>query len=155
MYRDGWASPGRAILPVRVLAAETGGRSSTAPASARVLVVEDDHLVALEIQANLVEAGFEVVGIAGTAEDALAIGKTTLPDLAVMDIRLAGKRDGVDAALDLFQETGVRCVFASAHHDEETRRRAEPAHPLGWVSKPYRPEVLVQTIRMALAARGH
>jgi DNA-binding NarL/FixJ family response regulator len=131
---------------------ESGTSSSAATGLARVLVVEDDHLVAMEIEATLLEAGFEVTGIAATAEDALELCKATRPDLAIMDIRLAGARDGVDAALDLFREAGIRCVFASAHHDADTRRRAEPAHPLGWVSKPYRPDVLVQTVRAALAA---
>ena len=132
-------------------AQETGGASSAVQSPARVLIVEDDHLVALEIEATLLEAGFEVVGIAATADEAVGLGKSMRPDVTIMDIRLAGKRDGVDAALDLFREEGIRCVFATAHQDAETRRRAEPARPLGWLSKPYRPDVLVKAVRAALA----
>lgn len=142
---------GNRNVPGARFAQETGGASSATKRAARVLIVEDDHLVALEIEATLLEAGFEVVGIAATAEEALGLGKSSRPDLAVMDIRLAGKRDGVDAALDLFREEGIRCVFATAHQDAETRRRAEPARPLGWLSKPYRPDVLVKAVRAALA----
>jgi hypothetical protein len=52
-----------------------------------------------------------------------------------MDIRLVCSRDGVDAVLELFRESGIRCLFASAHSDGGMRRRAEPARPLGWLSK--------------------
>lgn len=92
----------------------------------------------------------EVTGIAATAEQALALARSTLPDLIVMDIRLAGKRDGIDAALDIFNELGLRCVFATAHSDAATRRRAEPARPFAWVSKPYQPSALVRAVTDAL-----
>ena len=120
-------------------------RSSEHKASAapRILIVEDDYLVAMEAEAALVEAGFEAAGIASSAEEAVA--------LAVMDIRLIGRRDGVDAALDIFRETGVRCVFATAHHTLETRARAAPTDPLGWLPKPYSMDDLVEVIRFALA----
>jgi DNA-binding NarL/FixJ family response regulator len=69
-----------------------------------------------------------------------------------MDIRLVGQRDGVDAAIDLFRETGIRCLFATAHHDTPTQQRAQAAQPLGWVSKPYAPQALVQALFNAVAA---
>ena len=102
-----------------------------------LLIVEDDHLVAMEMESVLLGAGFAVTGIAATAEDALRQARSGRPDLALMDIRLAGARDGADAALDLFRQMGIRCVFATAHHDKSTRLRAQPAQPLGWLSKPY------------------
>ena len=128
-------------------------RSSEHKASAapRILIVEDDYLVAMEAEAALVEAGFEAAGIASSAEEAVALAKTERPTLAVMDIRLIGRRDGVDAALDIFRETGVRCVFATAHHTLETRARAAPTDPLGWLPKPYSMDDLVEAIRFALA----
>jgi len=117
----------------------------------RILIVEDDYLVAMEAEAAVVEAGFEAAGIASSAEDAVKLAKSERPTLAVMDIRLIGRRDGVDAALDIFRETGVRCVFATAHHTLETRARAAPTAPLGWLPKPYSMDDLVEAIRFALA----
>src|SRR5712671_78232 len=68
---------------------------------ARILIVEDDYFVATALEQDLTDAGFEVVGIAVTAEEALDLGNLHRPALAVMDIRLAGARDGIDAALEL------------------------------------------------------
>ena len=117
----------------------------------RILIVEDDYLVAMEAEAAVVEAGFEAAGIASSAEDAVRLAKSERPTLAVMDIRLIGKRDGVDAALEMYRETGVRCIFATAHHTLATRSRAAPTAPLGWLPKPYSMEDLVEMIKLAVA----
>jgi DNA-binding NarL/FixJ family response regulator len=119
----------------------------------RILVVEDDYLVSSEMEAELVAAGFDVVGIATSAQEAVHLALSEEPDLVVMDIRLDGHRDGVDAALEIFNATGIRSLFASAHHDPETRRRAEPCQPLGWLNKPYTMRALVLEVRQALQAR--
>ena len=115
-----------------------------------ILLVEDDFLVGMEVEAGLGEAGFEVAGIAATAEEAVAIAAQRRPALVVMDIRLAGRRDGVDAALEIFRTLGIRSLFASAHGDAQVRARAEPARPLGWVAKPYRVQTLVRAVETAL-----
>ena len=120
------------------------------PTGTRVLVVEDDYLVAMEIEAALVDAGFDIIGVVATAEEAVTLAGSERPALVVMDIRLAGKRDGVDAALELFSKHAIRCVFATAHSDNDTRLRAEPASPLGWLQKPFSMTSLVDTIRNAL-----
>ena len=73
------------------------------------------------------------------------------PALVLMDIRLAGTMDGVDAALVLFREHGIRCIFATAHHDLEVRRRAGPAEPLGWLAKPYAMPAMLAAVRQGLA----
>jgi DNA-binding NarL/FixJ family response regulator len=89
----------------------------------RVLIVEDDYLIAMEAEAALSDAGFAILGIAATAEEALALAKRHQPEAVVMDIRLAGQRDGIDAAGDLYRELGLRCIFATAHDDQQTRAR--------------------------------
>lgn len=116
----------------------------------RILIVEDDLLIATEMEAALVAAGLRVVGLAASGEEALELAEDEPPTLAVVDIRLAGKRDGVDTALDLFRSHGIRCIFASAHSDHEARKRAEPAAPLGWLQKPYTMASLTATVRRAL-----
>jgi DNA-binding NarL/FixJ family response regulator len=131
-----------------------GAGPAAADRPARILVVEDEHIVALGIESAILDAGMEVTGIAATAEEAIDLARADRPDIAVMDIRLAGRRDGVEAAIDLFNEFSVRCVFATAHHDPSTRQRAEPARPLAWVPKPYQGDVLVRAIRAGLAELG-
>jgi DNA-binding NarL/FixJ family response regulator len=116
----------------------------------RVLIVEDDYLIAMEAESVLADAGFELVGIAATADEAIEMAMRGRPALALMDIRLAGRRDGVDAALELYREHGIRCIFATAHSDREVLERAEPACPLGWLQKPYTMPSLVEAVRRAL-----
>ena len=116
----------------------------------RILVVEDDYLVASNIEAALAQAGLETAGIATTAEEAIDLAAAQRPLFVVMDIRLAGTRDGVDTAIELFAQYGIRCVFATAHNDRDTRARAEPACPLGWLQKPYTMASLVESVRQAL-----
>jgi two-component system, response regulator PdtaR len=116
----------------------------------RILIVEDDYLVASDIESVLVEAGLEVAGIAATAEEAMVLAASHRPTLAVMDVRLGGVRDGIDVALELFARQGIRCVFATAHYDGEVRARAAPACPLGWLQKPFSRTSLIASVRQAL-----
>jgi len=133
------------VVPLPVCAPDASA-GTTASASGRVLVVEDDHLVAMALEQALLDAGLVVVGIAASADEAVATALGQRPDLAVMDVRLLGARDGVDAAI--FNGTGIRCIFATAHSDASTRRRAQVAQqPLGWLAKPYTPRTLVQAVR--------
>jgi DNA-binding NarL/FixJ family response regulator len=117
----------------------------------RVLVVEDDFLIAMQTEAALTAAGFEVVGPVTTAEEAVALAHKAQPRLAVMDIRLASERDGIDAARQLYQDLAIRCIFATAHDDAHTRGRARPYDPLGWLPKPYTMASLVTLVAEALA----
>lgn len=115
-----------------------------------VLIVEDDFLIAMQMEAALSDAGVVLAGMARSAEEALDLAASQRPALAVMDIRLAGERDGVDAALDLFRKHAIRCIFATAHRDPEVRQRAGPALPLGWLQKPYTMKSLIEAVRKAL-----
>ncbi|HYG47916.1 MAG TPA: response regulator [Allosphingosinicella sp.] len=134
-------------------AVEPRPEERASPASSPlILLVEDDFLVSMEMETGLEEAGYEVAGIAATAEDAVTLAAERRPALVVMDIRLAGDRDGIDAALDIYRTLGIRSIFASAHGDAGTRARAEAARPLGWVAKPYRVETLVKAVEEALRA---
>jgi two-component system, response regulator PdtaR len=117
--------------------------------SHRILIIEDDLLIATQIEAALTEAGFDVIGVLTTGEEALRKAEAERPDLAIVDIRLAGDRDGVDTALELFRSHGIRCIFASAYSDQEARRRAEVASPLGWLQKPYTMKALTDIVDAA------
>jgi two-component system, response regulator PdtaR len=122
--------------------------------TARLLIVEDDHLVAIACEAALVDAGFEVSGIATTADEAITMARSSQPDLVIMDVTLSGTRDGIDAAIELYREAGIHSIFASAHYDQPTRSRAQAANPVAWLPKPYQPDALVQAVRTALNDRG-
>ena len=126
------------------------GVSKRPEAADRILIAEDDFLVASQMEAALAQAGFEVIGIASSADQALDLAAAERPALVVMDVRLNGTRDGIDAALELFATHGIRCVFATAHQTAETRTRAQPANPLRWLAKPYTMLSLVDTVRRAL-----
>jgi DNA-binding NarL/FixJ family response regulator len=144
MPREPHSAAGTALPDIT----ETAGRSSDA--RARILIVEDDYFVATALEEILVDAGFAVVGIAITAEEALHLATLHQPALAVMDIRLAGPRDGIDAAMELRSQCGIGSVFATAHGDKATRARAKDVQPLGWLTKPYSAKSVVETIRAAL-----
>ncbi|MBS0273258.1 MAG: response regulator [Proteobacteria bacterium] len=119
-------------------------------AQPRILVVEDEYLIAMMMENDLDEAGYNVVGIANSAEKAVFLATTEQPDLIIMDIRLIGGRDGIDAALEIFAKTGIRCLFATAHGDAQSKTRAIAASPLGWLQKPYGRAALIKAAREAV-----
>jgi two-component system, response regulator PdtaR len=134
-----------------VFARADAARGAKSPADAvPLLIVEDDYLVAAEMEDSLSQAGFQIVGIAGSADEALKFAAATRPALVIMDIRLRGKRDGIDAALELFSRYGIRVVFATAHQTADARQRAAAANPLAWVPKPYTQATLIDVVRRAL-----
>ena len=133
---------------------ETAERRNPFPKSHRIMIIEDDLLIASQLEAALDEEGFEVIAAVTTGEEALQAVLTDRPDLAIVDIRLAGERDGVDTALELFRSHGIRCISASAYLDPETRRRGEGAAPLGWLAKPYTMRALTAMVRAALRQIG-
>ncbi len=118
----------------------------------RIMIVEDDFLISMEMENTLTSAGFSVA-VAGSGEEALTTAAASRFTLAVMDIRLSGALDGIDAALQLFRTYGLRSVFATAHSDPDVRARAAPAQPLGWLTKPYTMASLIAVINAAIRTR--
>ena len=143
------------VFPARAFAVafsrdDAAGTAKTGADAARVLVVEDNYLVAAEIESALGTAGFDVIGVANSADEALELAAAERPLLAVMDIRLNGRRDGIDTALELFAAHGIRCIFATAHQTADARGRATPAKPIAWLPKPYTMPTLVAVVRQAV-----
>lgn len=116
----------------------SGGGPTRSPASTapRVLIVEDEYFVALEMEAVLLASGATVIDIVDSAERAIDVGLRELPDLVVTDITLTGKLDGLDVARAM-QERGVPFIIASAHSDASTRERAKGLRPTAWLIKPF------------------
>jgi DNA-binding NarL/FixJ family response regulator len=138
-------------MPVRPVIQEGSGASSATTSKDRVLIVEDDFILAMDMEGALTEAGFEVLDVAGNAEDAVELAESLQPDIVVMDVRLPGVRNGVDAALELFTRFELRCIFASGQATETDRQRAESARPYTWLSKPFPMRDLVQAVQRALS----
>jgi two-component system, response regulator PdtaR len=127
----------------------TGSDKQVEP-PARILIVEDDFLVANEIEIALSDAGFDIAGVAASADEAAELAESQKPALVVMDVRLGGERDGIHAAVEIFRKFGIRCIFATAYYDQYLLARARPAMPLGWLQKPYSMVSLVNAVRRAV-----
>ena len=117
---------------------------------ARILIVEDERLVAADLAACLKHAGHEVVGASATGPEAVELASQTRPDLVLMDIMLEGAMDGITTAAALRAACGVSVVYLTAFCDEPTLQRAKVTEPLGYVLKPFEESLLRITIEMAL-----
>ena len=116
----------------------------------RVLIVEDETILCMVLEDALMYEGYAVVGVARTAREAVDLAVEHGPDLVLMDINLLGCVDGIAAAAQILERTGIRCLMATAHTDEATRRRAAPVRPLGWLAKPYDEKDLLHAVAAAL-----
>jgi CheY-like chemotaxis protein len=146
--------PKRHERPVRAPTGAASGPSRTSEAtSEKILVVEDEPWIAMDMQRLLADAGYDSVALAQDADEAISIAGEMRPGLVLMDIRLAGRRDGIDAAMELMQRYGIRSIFVSAHLDGGTRRRAEAVKPYAMIDKPIDPDALIAAIRGAFG--GH
>jgi two-component system, response regulator PdtaR len=103
----------------------------------RIVVVEDEIFIRLDLMSHLGTAGHAVVGTADSAEDAVNTVERERPDMVLMDVRLTGQRDGIDAALEIWQRFNIRSLFVSANLDAAARSRAAPANPIGFLEKPF------------------
>ncbi len=117
---------------------------------ARILVVEDEALIAEEIAERLLQRGYEVVGGEATAEGAVRAARELAPDLVLMDIRLRGVADGIQAAERIALGAGIPIVYLTAHSDKATLDRAKKTAPFGYVLKPFQEQDLVVAIEIAL-----
>jgi two-component system, response regulator PdtaR len=122
--------------------------------SVRVIVVEDEALVAAYIADVLQESGFEVVGIASTGPEALSLSREAGADIALVDITLTGPMDGIDVACSIRQLHGIGTIFLSGASDPEILARARGAQPYGFLRKPFRPGQMYNMLVKALARRG-
>jgi two-component system, sensor histidine kinase and response regulator len=116
----------------------------------RILIVEDERIVARDLAETLSRLGYVVSDLATTGEDAIAKVRAGVPELVLMDVRLPGAIDGIEAARQICAEQSVPIVYLTAHADDETLRRAKGTHPLAFLVKPFRPADLRCAIEIAL-----
>lgn len=119
-------------------------------ATHRILVVEDEAIIAREIRHTLEGLGFEVAGVVATGEKAVDLALRDRPDLVLMDIQLAGDMDGAEAAARIREACDIPVVFLTAFTDEETLGRVKRTDPHGYLIKPFNSTELRITIEMAL-----
>lgn len=116
----------------------------------RILIVEDEPILALDLKETLQDAGYAIVGICHSAEDAIEVCRDLHPQLVLMDIKLEGILDGTEAASLIQQELEIPVVFLTSYLDDETLEAAYKASPYGYLQKPYRTETLTMTVKLAL-----
>lgn len=118
--------------------------------SLRIVVAEDEALIRLDLCEQLTEAGYEIVGQAGTGEDAVRLVTQLQPDLVLLDIRMP-KLDGLSAAEIIARERHTAVVMLTAFSDLELVKRAEDAGAQAYLVKPVSPAQLVPTVQLAWA----
>jgi DNA-binding NtrC family response regulator len=118
--------------------------------SGRILVVEDEALVAMGLELILIRHGYTVAAIVDTGEEAVTQTGDMGPDLVLMDIHLAGTMDGIEAARIVRERYAIPVVFLTAYVDEETLSRAKVAEPYGYLVKPFQEREVQAAIEMAL-----
>ncbi len=112
--------------------------------------MEDEFFISLDTKALLQSMGHTVVAIAVSADQAVRLAGQEKPDVVLMDIRLAGTRDGIDAAEEIRSRFGISSIFVTANSDPQTRRRAQAVQPLDFLEKP----LTEQRLRLGLSRVG-
>ena len=116
----------------------------------KILVVEDEPVVALDLQQEVEQLGLTVVGLAESADEALLVAEENRPDLALMDVRIVGSMDGVQTARLLREAYGIPVIFLTSYSDESTIRRAARELPYGYLTKPFQPRELKAALEVGL-----
>lgn len=116
----------------------------------RIMVVEDESILAMLIKRKLQNWGYEVVDWVDTGEAAVKIAKKLVPDLILMDIVLKGDMDGIEAAQQIRKELDIPIIYLTAYSNDEVLKRAQETEPYGYILKPFREGEVNANIKMAL-----
>ncbi|GAA3589505.1 LytTR family transcriptional regulator DNA-binding domain-containing protein [Flavivirga amylovorans] len=116
----------------------------------KVLIVEDEFSIALDIQTSLEKLGYVVVGIANNYHDAIQYVEDSLPDVVVMDVNISGDKNGIIAAADIYDNHNIPIVFLTANGDDHTFKVALQSRPFGFLLKPFKTKELSFTIQVAI-----
>ncbi|MDM7944214.1 MAG: response regulator [Hydrogenophaga sp.] len=142
-------SPGRRFAaPPQPRAKPTG--PTQGKSVAHILVVEDQAIVAFNLQQQLMSMGYHVPDIAASGSEALALVTQARPDLILMDIHIEGSMDGIGVAARIHETCPVPVIYLTAYSQDATLERARQTHPYGYLIKPFSERELHATIQMAL-----
>lgn len=117
----------------------------------KLLVVEDEEIVAFDLESSLNALGYEVIAVVPSGEEAIQKVATSKPNLILMDIRLKGNMDGIQAAESILKNFNLPVVYLTAHADTATLKRAKITTPFGYLVKPFEESALQTTIEIALS----
>lgn len=117
----------------------------------KILVVEDEMIIAAKIAMHLTNLGYEVTGILPRGEEALVNVEENRPDIVIMDICLKGGIDGIDTAIRIQKNGGIPVIFLTANADEATFNKAKAAKPYAFISKPYKQIDLQRAIELTIS----
>ena len=120
-------------------------------ATARILIVEDERIIAADLRRHVTRLGYEVVGMAGSGRAAIAQAQTRHPDLVLMDIGLPGGMSGLEAAGSIWEALQIPVVYVTAYVDEQTLGQARTPAPLLVVRKPFDARQLQTTLARVLS----
>ena len=110
-------------------------------------IVEDELLIAMNIEMDVEDAGHEVIGSAMTADDAVALAERTRPDIMLMDLRLANGSCGADAARRILERFGIRSIFLSGNLTPDKRAELADLDPIAMPNKPFSPHELTLALQ--------
>ena len=116
----------------------------------RIMIVECEGIVALDIESILLTAGYQVVAMTFTGRKAIQSAQELIPDLVLIDTGLKGPMDGIELAYVLRERFDFAIIFLTGHTDPRTLARARLTRPLGYVTKPFRQSQLLSSIEVAL-----
>jgi DNA-binding response OmpR family regulator len=116
----------------------------------KILVIEDEAIVALDIKSALEQLGFEVTDIASSYDEALSSVKKCTPDILLTDINLASSKDGIEAVINIQNIKNIPVIYLTAYSDDKTINRAIKTNPIGYLLKPFKREELKSTIFLGL-----
>jgi two-component system cell cycle sensor histidine kinase/response regulator CckA len=119
-------------------------------AKAQILIVEDDAVIAMELEERLRALGYAVCGVTAYGKEAVTEAARLQPDLVLMDIRLRGAMDGIEAAAQIGARFDIPILYLTAYADEQTLERAKLTEPFGYVLKPFEERRLHTAVEMAL-----
>jgi DNA-binding response OmpR family regulator len=117
-----------------------------AASSGTILVVEDERIVARDLQQRLTRLGFAVPEVASSGEEALSLAERLKPQLILMDIKLKGKVNGLEAARRIGEQLKIPVIFLSAYDDEETRSASRSLNAIDFLNKPFEDQRLFGAI---------
>lgn len=116
----------------------------------RILIVEDDMIIAANLSLQLTKLGYEVIGIVSRGEDAITTAKQNNPDIILMDVNLKGSIDGIDAAIAIHLQNEIPIIYLTANNDDLTFAKAKATQPYAFISKPFNKIDLQRSIALVV-----
>lgn len=121
----------------------------------KVLIVEDEQIVAMDLRRRLTNMGYQVAGTASNAAKALEVIQITQPDIVLMDIHIQGEVDGIELAATIYRTSSIPVIYLTAFSEQSTINRAKSTKPYGYLLKPFSESELNATIQVALERSKH